>query len=396
MELNLVIGRSYVVSTATECTVTDALGRLLCTATAGQQHAFVASTAVVTVSDDAASVVAVIKGAPALGGGGGSSYTLTAEAVEAVIPITAKNNNVTLGEKTSANTNSVAVGYSAKAHSSGVAIGYGAKATTLYNCAVGSGSSATSNWSTATGYSTSAGLCGSVFGANSSATAYAVAVGWLVQTKKGSAVTIGSQFSETVDGESVTRTCTTEGTGSITIGAGANTLNTTASDGTVTESSNAVTIGCKASNSGADSVCVGAGAQVSAGGGIAIGAGAVCADVGAVVFASYSSDRSYKTQLYFAGAGTPLAVQYYNGEAMIGYIVTDSAGNTVACGTNKLSALFPDNSATQAAAIDENGEWVMPTLFEPNDVKVEPSAQAYTPLPVYPIVEPEIEELTEE
>lgn len=366
MELNLVIGRAYVVTTATECTVTDAAGRMLCTATAGQQQAFVASTSIVTVSDDAASVVAVLKGAPALGGGGGSSYTLTAEAVQEVVPLkwgcqpsgSVTSNGLLFGTG-HAFTGGVAIGVDARAKEGAVAIGEGATF-------------------------------------DGTLTFQYISIGQKAKSKSSFAITLGAQFTETVDGTKVTRTCSTEGIGSITIGAGANTLNTTASDGTVTASSNAVTIGRKASNSAADSVCVGANAHVSAGGGIAIGAGAVCADVGAVVFASYSSDRSYKTQLYFAGAGTPLAVQYYNGEAMIGYIVTDSAGNTVACGTNKLSALFPDNSTTQAATVDADGEWVMPTLFEPNDVKAEPSAQSYTPLPVYPIVEPEIEELTEE
>lgn len=360
MEKQLVVGRTYAVTTASECSVTDSNGLVLTTASAGEQKAFVATTTTITFSDDSASVVAVFNSAPALGSGGGS-YTLTAEDVQEVVPI-AWNNEVTL------------FGVGAKYYWGDTVIGAGASAN---------------GGAVSVGCKAIGGTHSTIVGYNSESRNYSVSVGYKTSALSPTTITIGAQFTEKVDGTVVNRTCKAEGTGSITIGAGANTLNGD------TESSNAVTVGCKAANSAADSVCVGAGAQVSAGGGIAIGAGAVCADVGAVVFASYSSDRSYKTQLYFAGAGTPLAVQYYNGEAMIGYIVTDSAGNTVACGTNKLSALFPDNSATQAAAIDDDGEWVMPTLFAPNDVKAEPSAQTYTPLPVYPIVEPEIEDLTD-
>lgn len=81
-------------------------------------------------------------------------------------------------------------------------------------------------------------------------------------------ITLGSQFTETTDKGDVLHTCSTEGAGSITIGAGANTLN----NGD-TESSNSVTIGCKAENKGADSVVIGAGASTAGEGTIIIGAG---------------------------------------------------------------------------------------------------------------------------
>lgn len=46
------------------------------------------------------------------------------------------------------------------------------------------------------------------------------------------------------------------------------------------------------------------------------------------------------------------------------------------------------------AQIDANGEWVQPTVFHPSDLDLppqeEPSEEEYTPMPVYPIVEPEI------
>ena len=329
-------------------------------------------------------------------------------------------------------------------------------------------------------------------------------------------LTFGSAFSDTAG----SYTCTTEGTGSITIGAGANTLN----NGT-TESSNSVTIGCKASNQGADSVvlgaqatatvnnsvAIGAGAKVTqpwsvvigskaqntswnsvvaigynaraghystlvgtsiAGGnscvgigagigvgiknntvligygsenlaesctsvgtrsssrgrysvlmgasatsgangsfGIALGSNAKVDDYGATVIRSTAEDGTY-TQLYFSGANTPLANTYENGEAMMGYVVRDSAGNVMTdaegnamVGTQKLSVLFPNNRGENAftpAMLGLDDEWTPKPMFHPSDLDLpdieieEPTEpEDYQPLPVYPIVEPEIEDFTE-
>lgn len=61
MQKSLTIGRTYAVTTASTCEVTDANGTLITTASAGQQVVFVAPTTTVTFSDDSASVVAVFK-----------------------------------------------------------------------------------------------------------------------------------------------------------------------------------------------------------------------------------------------------------------------------------------------------------------------------------------------
>lgn len=307
-----------------------------------------------------------------------------------------------------------------------------------------------------------------------------VAIGHNIKSKKECNVTIGGHFT---DSTGTTFTCTTEGTGSITIGAGANTLN----NGD-TESSNSVTIGCKASNQGADSVVIGAGAKgggvgdITLGGGsategdmsiaigygsqskhagmavgvgatslqmgiavgassvaggratalgryaaassdglalsyaakanqaysTAIGTGAVVSDYGATVIRSTAEDGTY-TQLYFSGANTPLANTYENGEAMMGYVVRDSAGNIMTdaegnamVGTQKLSVLFPNNRGENAftpAMLGLDDEWTPKPMFHPSDLDMpqdelsEP--EEYQPLPVYPIVEPEIEEMEE-
>lgn len=320
-------------------------------------------------------------------------------------------------------------------------------------------------------------------------------------------ITIGSQFTETTDAGDITHPCSTEGTGSITIGAGANTLNNGS-----TESSNSVTIGCKASNSGADSVVIGAQAKGWVAGSVFIGASATSrdgdihpntalgsnakaswnsvsvgqhssahmhsitvgkqshaagysvvignnslndnsqyavvvgnnstantraialgyaakanaihsmaigeqatvADYGAIVIRSIAEDGIY-TQLYFSGANTPLANTYEGGEAMMGYVVRDSAGNIMMdaegnalVGTQKLSVLFPNNRGENAfapVALNLDEGWTPKPMFRPSDLdlpieepeveepeNIEPAKPlVYKPQPVYPIVEPEIE-----
>lgn len=297
-------------------------------------------------------------------------------------------------------------------------------------------------------------------------------------------LTFGSAFSDTAG----SYTCTTEGQGSITIGAGANTLG----EG----STNSITIGCKAKGSSSDCIVIGAGAgsdsgeggsviigagakgnwgnlnviigkqatvgnientaigfsakvyeregvsvgsrsscagqycialgtRASSGSGsahqaIAIGYGAVAAggkstaiglnaksaDRGATVIRSTAEDGTY-TQLYFSGANTPLANTYEGGEAMMGYVVRDSAGNVMVdaegnamVGTQKLSVLFPNNRGENAftpAMLGLDDEYTPKPMFRPSDLDLpteEPSEpEEYTPLPVYPIVEPEIKDI---
>lgn len=57
MELTVEPGRTYAVTTSGSCTVTDADGLMLCTASAGAQAYFVATSGTVTVSDVSAKVV---------------------------------------------------------------------------------------------------------------------------------------------------------------------------------------------------------------------------------------------------------------------------------------------------------------------------------------------------
>lgn len=113
-------------------------------------------------------------------------------------------------------------------------------------------------------------------------------------------------------------------------------------------------------------------------------------------------DGTY-TQLYFSGANTPLANTYENGEAMMGYVVRDKSGNIMTdaegnamVGTQKLSVLFPNNRGENAftpAMLSMDDGWTPKPMFHPSDLDLpteEPSEpEEYTPLPVWPIVEPD-------
>ena len=363
----------------------------------------------------------------------GSDASVTAEAIQQVVPI------AWYGYTTRPNATAEAAlsfGNNARSGAHGVAIGLGADGRGTQSVAVGA-------------YATSNVTKG-------------IAIGNDTISSSELCITLGAQFSETVNGGKVINYCKTEGTGSITIGAGANTLN----NGD-TESSNSVTIGCKATNQGADSVVIGAQASVTNAGGVAIGAASISqvngvgigtyakahgtrniaigesattktnnnialgarsksegnnniaigyyaaasgtntiaigvqatvSDYGATVIRSTAEDGTY-TQLYFSGANTPLANTYANGEAIMGYVTTDSEGNMVASGFKRLSALFDEGTMTQPAILNEDGEWEQPKVFKPSDVDMEveePSEpEEYQPLPVYPIVEPEIPEVEE-
>lgn len=183
--------------------------------------------------------------------------SLTAEAIQNVAPIawgafdinpTAKGNySIAIGDNAKCLTeggNSISVGKSSQSAWNSTSFGNYTEATRAHSTAIGYHSKSQGNFSIALGSRRAEAL-------------------------KDASITIGSNFTETTPDGDVTHTCITQGTGSITIGAGANTLN----NGDV-ESSNSVTIGCKAENKGADSVVIGASSTNKSIGTVIIGAGA--------------------------------------------------------------------------------------------------------------------------
>ncbi len=166
------------------------------------------------------------------------------------------------------------------------------------------------------------------------------AVGCQVKASAPLSISFGAQFTETIDDTKVTRTCTTQGTGSITIGAGANTLNSTTADGSVTESSNAVTIGCKALNQGADSVVIGAGASNTFYGSTILGAGALVTNEYATAIGRGATAGRYGTAMgqgVSASGGTSVAFgckakSSGANSAALGYAAQATSGNSLAVG----------------------------------------------------------------
>lgn len=293
MQKTLTVGKTYTVTTASECAVTDSNGLVLCTASAGEQKAFVATTSTISFSDDSATVTAVFKGAPALGGsggsGGGASITFdtapTADSTNAVTSGGVYTALLHVGNSWS----SVNIGTGSASWHSGTCVGY----------------QSYSQWH------------GASLGRGARGNDYSVAIG---------AYSSASNYS--------------------------------------------VAIGCSAK--------VLSGANYAS----AYGASAQAADKGVTVIASWNDDGTIQTLLYLMGAGSTLATTYEDGEACMGYVVKDTSGNVSACGTQKLSALMPNNTAwaTMALGLDDEP----PTPFLPTGA-------------TDPIVFPEIEDdLTEE
>lgn len=136
------------------------------------------------------------------------------------------------------------------------------------------------------------------------------------------------------------------------------------------------------SSAGSYSIAIGYNTKVPSGTSYAsaYGTSVNAADKGVTVIAAWNDDGTTQTLLYLMGAGSTLATTYEGGEACMGYVVKDTEGNVSACGTQKLSALFPNNTAWATTSLDDE----TPTPFLPTGA-------------TDPIEFPELEEdLTEE
>ena len=316
----------------------------------------------------------------------------------------------------------VAIGTEAKASGSDTSIGFKATGTGGYSVVVGA--NAVNNGAQKT----------TILGAGATITNTTAADGTV--TKSANSTVIGYGASANAPNAVVLGAgASTAGEGTIIIGAG---TNLAAGNGNIT---NAIIIGRGAKSAGdwaAGSIALGANSTVhgdasyaigssseSATGGMAIGTSAKAGDYstalgyqcinrnnGTLAFRQEKSMGETYTQFYIMAAESPLAVQYEEGEACMGYVVKNkTTGELVAAGTQKLSVLFPNNSTFQPAAMGLDDEYVVPKVFhpadldlpieeptEPEDVEInvpEPEPEEYIPLPVYPIVEPEIEEINE-
>lgn len=409
MEKTLTVGKTYTVTTASECTVTDSNGLVLCTATAGEQKAFVATTSTISFSDDSATVTAVFKGAPALGGSGGSgggsgtpgtpagfgTPTASATALEAgaepTITVTASGANtakvfdfafgIPRGEKgekgdTGATGPQGPQGATGTVDTS-ILEDYATISYVDEAIAAGGGTTITFD-EVPTADSTNAVTSGGVYTAmqHSSGPSKSVAVGELARACQ-SGTAVGYNADAMSQGSAYDWS---------TVAIGVNAY---------TKASSTVSIGANSYAKAPLSVSLGGSAHSEARGGMAIGASAIAtaaqsiafgynvknADSGTAAIAVWTNNEGTQTLLYLMGAGSTLATTYEDGEACMGYVVKDTSGNVSACGTQKLSTLFPNNTAWATMALGLDDE--TPTPFLPTGA-------------TDPIEFPEIEDLTAE
>lgn len=300
-------GKVYAVTCASGCTITDNKGRTLGECEAGKQALVVATSDKLLTSADAL-VTATFNSAPTIGSGGGGGVTIQFDTT----PTQDSTNAVTSGG--------------------------------LYNMLVspiklGDGSTGVNTTHIALGNNIS-------FGGNSD---NSVSIGnnskILANSNKGVAIGFGATI------ESNSASC-------IAVGPGAKALQ------------GSVSIGANTSSIGFGTVC---GMETTATNfSSAFGSHIKVKDQGCTVISAWNTSSgswikpTIQSLLYLMGAGSPLATTYENGEACLGYVVKDSSGNILACGTRKLSELLTNNTAFAPAALDLDAP--APTPFLPTGI----------------------------
>ena len=306
-----------------------------------------------------------------------------------------------VGHGTTFKKHAVALGYSSQAHAENtIAIG---SAATITNTTNADNTVTPSKNTTVIGYGATASAPNAVvLGAGASNSAcYAISIGVGSQTPY-------RQLNNTAGDIAIGNGSYSNGAASVALGSSAR-----------AEVHGSISIGTGSCVTQQEGIAIGRNATVSKHWSTAIGYHANVADQGVIVLATRSAlGDNKKTQIYIAGAGTDLANEYYNGEAFMGYTVTDTSDNKIiyACGTRRLSEIFTDNTITQPTTLDENGELVTHKIFRPSDVDLpvdeetfepdnveiniptieSPVEEDYKPLPlspIYPIVEPTIDEI---
>lgn len=150
---------------------------------------------------------------------------------------------------------------------------------------------------------------------------------------------------------------------SIGYGAGGSKQNSVALGYKATTDIFAVAIGCEANATGEKSLAIGKGSLSKGAYSAAIGYSVSAQDQGINVAGVFDSASTIQTLFYIIGANTSLANTYENGEACLGYLVKDTSGNVLACGTRKLSELLTNNTAFAPASMDLDAP--LPTPFLP-------------------------------
>ena len=237
----------------------------------------------------------------------------------------------------------------------GMALGYGASAIGVASTALGVDASADGTGSVAIGRGAK-----TLNGDNS------VSIGHQANAK----ATSGNMYTTAVGAETLA-----ESYNSTALGAKASAKSSATAVGEEASAGNSATaVGAEAS-AGNSATAVGYKAQATVPYSMALGYKAKVADTGATVIGAWDGSYSKQTLLYLIGSGSPLATTYEDGAACLGYVVKDTNGNIIECGTRKLSELLTNNTAFAPASMDLDAP--APTPFMPTGITdpIEPPAE---------------------
>jgi hypothetical protein len=177
-------------------------------------------------------------------------------------------------------------------------------------------------------------------GLSSTVTGEAVAVGWSATTAGAGGVAIGTNAKA----------------GQQAVGIGYN------SNANMTNHGVAVGYGSRVYGANY-ALAIGCGAESTKASGQSFGYSAKLKNKGCTLIGTWESDaRTVQTLLYIIAAGSELATKYEGGEACLGYVVKETSGNVLACGTRKLSELLTNSTAFAPAVMDLDAPAPMPFL----------------------------------
>lgn len=334
-------GKTYTVTTSEPCTITTDTGIILCSAEPGKQAAFVAIGSTIEVDSEVAEITETAsKTSSSLGFNAGKDIQFTGNLY--------KTNSEELDETSLLNRaegdNRWKINFdTAPTSGSAAAVTSGG----LYNmlCSskikLGNGTGGTGSGSINIG-----------FGESTVSQASAVGIGQNIWNVAAESVTIGNSARSYANA-------------SVVVGGQARIYNNS-----VSRSVNGIVIGSSSNvGSGYNSMVIGANSNVSGSRGSVIGPSAALKDESVMLLSvlhGSGANTTSQTLLYLMAANSPLATTYENGEACLGYVVKDSSGNILACGTRKLSELLTNNTAFAPAALDLDAP--APTPFLPTGI----------------------------
>ena len=200
----------------------------------------------------------------------------------------------------------------------------------------------------------------------------AVSSGGLYNILYGSAVTLGQDaVHSSIYDVVIGREAYTTASGGVAIGYLAVAAQNSVAVGYNARSSMAgwgVSLGAGATVGGTNfSVAIGSAASTTKSSSQVIGNSTALKNEGVTLIGTWDSiNRTVQTLFYIIAAGSELAEQYEGGAACLGYVIKESNGNVLACGTRKLSELLTNNTAFAPAALDLDTP--APQPFLPNGV----------------------------